>query len=225
MNPETVVPPLHRRVLDTFISPGRMFAGFGDNPPWAGALAIAVVLGAAAVLLIPEQVFIDQMENAMSRRGEPVTIDSDAATIAKFGRIMGAIGALIVQPVVTFGIAGALTLVFSLILGGRATYRQHLAVVAHALLITTAGALLALGLGATFGQVVHFSLALAVPFLEEGTYLYRVLEGIDVFALWMVSVMGLGVSVLDDRRSWASAAGILLGVFLAIRLIVASFGA
>jgi hypothetical protein len=221
---ETVVPPLHRRILDTFVSPGRMFADFGENPPWAGAMAVAVVLAAAAVLLIPEQIFIEQMENAMSRRGEPVSIDSDPATIAKFGRIMGAIGALVVQPVVTFGIAGALTLVFSLILGGQASYRQHLAVVAHALLITTAGALLALGLGTAFGQSVNFSLALAVPFLDEGSYLYRVLEGIDVFTLWMVSVMALGVSAVDDRRSWASAAGILLGVFLAIRLIVASFG-
>jgi hypothetical protein len=223
MNSDTAVPPLHRRVLDTFVSPGRLFASFGESPPWAATLAIAVILAAAAVLLIPEQIFVDQMENAVNRRGQPVEITSDPATVAKFGRIMGAVGALIVQPVFTFALAGALTLVFSVLLGGRARYPQHLAVLSHALLISTAGALLALGLSAAFGQSVHFSLALLAPFLEEGTYLHRVLEGIDVFTLWMVAVVALGVSIVDGR-SWTGVAAVLLGAYLALGLLFAAFG-
>ena len=50
------------------------------------------------------------------------------------------------------------------------------------------------------------------------------MEGLNVFTLWALLVAALGVSLVNRRRSFASAAAVLLGVYLALAVGVAALG-
>jgi hypothetical protein len=111
-----------------------------------------------------------------------------------------------------FVIAGVTAVIFSFILGDDGRYRQYLSVTAHALLIPALGGLATLPLRiARRNPQLTLNLGLFVPGVE-GTYLANLLTILDLFLLWGYVVLALGVHEIDRRRSWGSAAGILLGL-------------
>lgn len=214
--------PLHRRVLQTFLSPRELFRTFGEEPPWLGPLLLSVAVGMVLVAAAPDAAFVEPAEGAVTRRGEPVEITSSPEEIARFGRLFRLLVILAWQPFLAFGAAGVLALVFSVLLRGEGAYRQYLAITTHVFLITAAGSLAALAVAALRGaELAPVSPALLLP-AESGSLPFRFLAGIDIFSLWALAVAGMGVSLVNRRRSCASAAGILVGGYL---LVVAALAA
>jgi hypothetical protein len=214
--------PLSRRVLQTFAAPAELFRGFRDHAPWVGPLAISVVVGMLVVLAVPDQAFVEATEGAVNRRGRPVEITSDPGTIARYGRMMGMLVTVVRQPLAAFALAGALTLVFTVLLRGRVRFLQYLAVTTHAFLITALGSLLAAGVAAFRGTEPEGITPALLPGIPAGTFLHRLLAGLDPFTLWALLFAALGVSILDRSRSWGSAAAILLGTYLAAAVLLAA---
>jgi hypothetical protein len=70
----------------------------------------------------------------------------------------------------------------------------------------------------------QFSLSLAsfVLFLPDG-YFLNVLRMMDLTQIWSTLVVALGVHAIDPRRSFGSAATILLGILLAFALVIGRF--
>ncbi|HEV2131083.1 MAG TPA: YIP1 family protein [Longimicrobiaceae bacterium] len=217
---------LGHRVVATFLAPRALFEEIRESAPWAGPLAISVAVGILVLLLLPDEVFVAQAQEAarLSRKGE-VTLTSDPGTIAFFERVRIATGMLVVRPILAFLMAGLLALVFSGLLRGRGEYRQYLSVTTHALLITALGTLAALPLQIVRGDAhARLSLALLAPALEPGSLAQRVLQALDPFTLWMMLIAALGVSVVNGSRSPARAAVVLIGGYLAVVLVLAALG-
>ncbi|MDQ3522635.1 MAG: hypothetical protein M3434_09920, partial [Gemmatimonadota bacterium] len=136
--------PLPRRVLNTFVAPRRLFAEFRVHTPWLGVLAVTTLVAMLATITIPDWYFVEQTRNATNRLGRPVTVTSDAATIARWGRILAAFSAAMLQPMIVLGLAGLLALIFGAIMRGKARFTQYLAISSHALLVPALGALVLL---------------------------------------------------------------------------------
>ena len=207
--------PLAPRVLDTFVAPGRLFRRFGEWTPWLGVLAISTVVAMIAAALQPAEVFLDQMEGAVNRRGAPVEITSPPAEIVRFGRMLATFSALIGHPLIAVALAGALTLIFTVLGGGGVPFIRYLAVVSHALLIPALGTILILVARLAAGAVLEpglGSVGAAAGLTGGGMELLR---GIDPFQVWMLAVIAIGVATLDQRRSRVQALAILLSVYLA----------
>lgn len=218
--------PLPRRVLQTFVAPRDLFQGFREHAPWVGPLLIILAVQLLMVAALPDEAFRESVEGAVTRRGEPVTITSDLETIARYGRLLGMLSALVYVPLAALVSAGILALLFSFVLRGEGTVRQYLAVVTHAGLITALGALVALALSRLRGgEVEPVSPALLLPFLDPEGLAYRILAGVDLFTVWALVVAALGVSMVNRRRSWAGAAAILLGLYFAAVVALAAVGA
>lgn len=217
--------PLPRRVLQTFVAPRDLFQGFREHAPWVGPLLIALAVQLLMVAALPDEAFRESVEGAVTRRGEPVTITSDLETIARYGRLLGMLSALVYVPLAALVSAGLLALVFSFVLRGEGTVRQYLAVVTHAGLITALGALVALALSRLRGAQVEPVSPALLPFLGPEGLAYRILSGVDLFTVWALVVAALGVSMVNRRRSWAGAAAILLGLYLAAVVALAAVGA
>lgn len=216
-------PTLPRRIADTFVAPRRLFAGFRQEAPWFDVLLLSTAAAVAAASLLPDEFFLAQVENPVDRLGRPVVVTSSPAEIAHYGRYMAMISALVGHPILAFCLAGVLSLVFTVLGGGRASYRQYLAVVSHALLIPALGTLLLLGARALGHTYDSFNLALLAPGLERGSLALRLLAGIDPFVVWMLLVAAVGVAELDGRRRWGSAAAILVLFYLFFDLTTALF--
>jgi Yip1 domain len=203
--------PFLERVRDTFIAPARLFARFGEAPPWADVLALATLLGIVAVVAEPPEFYLDQMNDARTRRGEPVEIVSSPGQVVLFGRMMAALSGLVGHPLIAFAMAGALTLAFTVIGRGKVGFRRYLAVAAHAMLILSAGMLVALLLRRITGDANALpTLGTLLPVEGQG-WGARVLGGINLFTVWTLGVIALGVAELERRLSRAGAATLLWG--------------
>jgi hypothetical protein len=207
-------PSFARRVRDTFVAPRRLCASLREEPVWVDVLLVATALAALAWVLQPSEIFLEQMRHPVSRLGEPVTLTSSPAEIVRYGRLNAALSALVGEPVVAFALAGALTLVFTILARGSATFRQYLAVVSHALLIPAAGALV-LTIAAALAGASSVTIASALGLSPvSGSLALRSLAWLDPFVLWMLLVLAVGVEQLDARRSWGSAAAVLVMLYL-----------
>jgi len=214
--------PLHRRVLDVFVAPGRLFEHFRHATPWVGPLVISVVVGLIVVFAIPQELYVEQARETM--RNAPAGAELPAAeTLAGFGRLAGAASVLFGVPIGAFVMAGVLALIFGVFFSGEARFTQFLTVVTHTQLIGALGALVTLPVQLATGSLeTRLSLALLVPGLGTESVAGRVLAGLDLFTLWTVVVVGLGVAIVNRKPSWAAASAILFAVQFAI---VAAFAA
>ena len=131
---------------------------------------------------------------------------------------------LFMGPIMAAAIAGILFGVFT-VLGGEAQYRQVLAVVAHAGVISL--------LQTAFTLPVNYqrqsmssatNLAVFFPNMAEGSFLASVLGFIDLFWIWYLVVLAMGLAAVY-RRKWTSVAGGLFVVYVLIGLAVAAIKA
>lgn len=216
-----MIPP-GRRVGEVFAAPRRLFSRLREEPVWLAPLVVSVVVAALVAFTVPAERFLVHLESPVDRLGRPVEIRSDPQTIVLWGRILQAFSAATLQPLLAFALAGLLALLFNGVLGGRATYRQYLAVVAHALLIPALGALLTVPLRVALADPeAQPAPSLLAPFLDRDGAVWLFLDGINVFSVWALVVTGMGVSVLNPNRSWKSAAGILVGGYVLLAVGVA----
>lgn len=214
--------PLHERVVEVFAAPRRLFARFEAWTPWLGALLLSTLLAAAVSGLQPDDFYLAQTENPVNRRGEPITITTGPAGRVFWGRLLTMLGTLVSHPTFAFAIAGLLTLLFTVLGRGRAGFLQYLTVTSHALLIGGVGALATALIRWSVGGA-DFLLSPALLF-EPGAVglLPRLASALDLFTLWMIGVLAVGVSTLDGQRSWPAAAALLAGVYLAVTAATAT---
>lgn len=219
-------------VRGVIVRPRATFASLRQAPRWLGALVAATAVSAAswAVLYSTETgriALVDQLERVAYAVGQ----DVDDASYARLQRL-GARGvqyslgrALVLGPMVAVAVAG-LVLVVSRRLAGRAarpTFRQCLAVTAHA------GLILALR-DATAAPLAYVrettasatTLGLWFPLLDEASAAARFLGSLDLFVLWWAALVGIGTAALCERSAsrtalaamgtFAAGAGMVAGV-------------
>ena len=119
--------------------------------------------------------------------------------------------------------AGVVTVFLAFLLGHEGTYRQYLAVVAHAHLISaTSGVLLLpLRIAAEDTQLL-LSLGAFARFLEAG-YVLRFLSFLDLFGLWAWLLVGLGAARIGPKESWVGGTVIVMLIPLTMAAVIAIF--
>ena len=125
-------------------------------------------------------------------------------------------------PIVSFAIAGILLGIFNALLGGNASHKQVLAILAHGGAVQLLQAAFTLPLnylresmsGATNLGVF------AQPFLDDTSFAARFLGMIDLFIIWGLIVTAIGLAVLFKRQTtpifWS-----LMGVYILIAIGIA----
>jgi hypothetical protein len=195
------------RSLGVIHSPGPTFASVAAHPRWLGVLVLTLGISTAclAVLLqtdVGHQVFVDQAVRFIEAYGIEVS-DAQYAGIERMserGAVFGAVGAPVGGVLMVALLAGLVVGIFNVGFDGRASYRQAFAVVAHAGIILTLRTLFATPLNyARESLASPTSLGVFVPMLDEASVVARFLSLIDVFFIWWVIVLAIGVSVLYRR--------------------------
>jgi hypothetical protein len=216
-----VVPPLWPRIRDTFVAPARLVQRIRAGKPWIDVLLISTFVAVLGVLTMPDEIFLEPMRDAVTRRGRPVEITSPPAEVARWGRIIGMLATLATHPVVAVTLAGALTFIFSVIGRGAGTFRDYMSLTAHALLIPAVGTVVAgfvrLTGGLSAGGLTLDSFMAAG---DQGNLLLAALLSVDPFIIWMLVVLAIGVHGVDRRNSMTRAGILLIGAYLT--LVVAS---
>jgi hypothetical protein len=217
---ETIAtPPLLSRIRATFLAPARLAGFLRGSLPWLDVLLLSTAIAAISVLAMPDDVFIEPMREAVSRRGEPVEITSPPAAIARWGRAMAMLATIATHPILIVTLAGLLTLVFSVLSEGRAGFREYLSLAAHAMLIPALGSALVFTIRLLAGDLDARILAAVGRPPDEGSLLLASLSAVDPFVIWMMVVLAFGAHGFDERHSLPRATAVLIGGYLLVVLM------
>ena len=226
------VPGLFSRLIGVIFSPKAIFEKLVPSPRVFGALAVVCVLipvaqGLPQLTERGRQAALDAAVQQTERfTGRPVTPEMYAqmqkpAPYRIYGTIV--VGPAIAALLMLF-FGGLYFVLFNVIMGGTASYKQVMTIVAHAGVITARGHAHRRRRCSTSrappiprGRSRWRALA---PMLDENSFLARMLGFVSVISIWQSVVTGIGLAVLYKRK----AGGIILGL-IALSLAFAAIGA
>jgi hypothetical protein len=217
------------RFIGVITSPKATFENVAARPKWLGMLLLTTTLIAICVALpmtTPEgkeaafQNQVRQMENFGMQVNDQMYAQMQQRSQSNAGAIGAAVGVLVFAPVMTVVIAGILFGVFTM-LGGQATFKQVFSIYVHSGVIGTLAQLFTGPLNYFRGSVSSATnLAVALPMLDEKSFLGRLFGMIDLFWIWGLVVLAMGLATVY-RRKTAPIANTLLGIYAVIILAIA----
>jgi hypothetical protein len=220
-------PSLLARITGVVIRPKSTFAAVVMRPHAAGVLAIltAVSVAASAGFIatdVGQVALVDQWERTALAFGQPVD-DARYAEMRELSRYRvpyAAATSVARGPIAAVAIAGVLYGVFAM-RGRRARFGQVLAVVAHAGVILTLRDVVAAPINYMRESLSSpVTLVQVFGLLDEASPLSRFFALFDVFMLWWLVVLAIGLAVLYRARTGAVVAG-LLAAYVGVAVLVA----
>ena len=201
------------RFVGVLTAPRATFAAVAAHPRWLGMLAL--VAGVSMVCLFSflstetgQQALMDRVAPALERSAQNAPpeqlqrIQQFEERIPVYARWGLPVAQLVGWPISTLVIAGVLMAAFNALLGGEATFKQVLALVAHANVVLASSQLFIQPLNYVLESMSNpVNLGVLFPFLEEMSFLARLLGSINFFCLWWMAVLAIGLSVLYRRRA------------------------
>jgi Yip1-like protein len=216
------------RFIGVIVAPKNTFKGVAARPRWLGMLAVTTLIIAAcsAAPMFTEagrEAALDKQVTQMQSFGMQVNDEMYAGmrrsmAIAPYTTA----GAIVVfAPIMAVIFSGVLFAVFNAALGGEASFKQLFAVWAHASVISALGQLFTAPLNLARGAVGSAtSLAVLLPMIDDSSFLGRLLGMVDLFVVWWVFVLAVGLGVLYRRRTQPIALG-LFTVYAVIAVVAA----
>lgn len=215
-------PNLLARIVQVFVAPAKLFDSLRDRPVWLDAILVTIAVGLIIQLMIPAEVFRAEVLSGLpaDATAEQIEATENSLPFLKaIGWVMTVIG-----PFLFFAlIAGVLKLVYSVLLGGEASFKQLFSATAHAQIISAAGALITLPLILSTGNLRSaLSLQLLVSGLDSDGWMYGFMNGLNLFGLWTMVVLGIGVSRIYPKVSAGNAITFLVGMYVLLKAVFAA---
>ena len=216
------------RLLGVIFSPRDTFSRLVARPRWVATLAVVTVVISALNFgflrtEVGQTALLDQQVRQMENFG--MTISAEQYDNMERGLPLQAtiagIAPLVTIPIFTLVFAGIAYAIFNALLGGSATFKQVAAIFAHSGAVSILQSLFVTPLNYLRESMSSATnLGLLVPFLDEGNIVARFLGTIDLFIVWWLLVLSIGLAVLY-RRKTSSIFWSFMGVYVVIALVIA----
>ena len=217
------------RFFGIITSPKETFRSVAAHPRWFGMLAVTtfiVALCSAAPMFTEagKEAALDKQVSQMQSFGMQVNdqMYEQMRQRMRFAPYTTAGFIIVLGPIFAVILTGILFAIFNAALGGEASFKQLFAVWSHAAVISSLGQIFTAPLNLARGAVGSAtSLAVLLPMIDEGSFLGRLLGMVDLFVVWWVFVLAIGLGVLYRRRTQPIALG-LFSVYAVIAVVVAA---
>ena len=220
---------LPARFIGIITAPKDTFQSVAAHPRWLGMLVLCtlVIAGGAALPMTTDagkEATLRQQVEGMESFGMTVT-DQQYEGMRRgmaFAPYTAGGAVLVFSPIMTVAFAGIMFLVFNVLMGGDRSFKQVLAVFAHASVISALQQLFTGPLNYFRGAVTSATnLAVLLPMVDPKSFAGRVLAMTDLFLIWYLLVLAIGLAVLYRRRT-QPIAWTLYGVYVAGVLVIAA---
>lgn len=219
------------RIIGVFTSPKLTFESIGRRPDWLIPFIIIVLLSGALTFFMQPIITteaIQKQQEKMEERG--MSADQIDAAVEQTTKVMKftVLPSAIVVTALNF-IIGALIWLFvgNILLGGAAKFKHLFAVNVYRSLITMLGGLIKLPIILSKETLnVHFSLATFMSDELRETFLYKVLVQTDIFNIWSIAVLCIGLAAIYNfkvKKVWPVVVLIYAGFYLASSAISGLF--
>ena len=220
---------LPARFAGVLFTPRATYANVAAHPRWLGIfLTVFLIMGSAAVALLSTETgrtaVVDQQISQAESYGRHLT-QAQIDQIEKFAPYSAYIAPVFQLFFLVGGgliVAGLAFAVFNAILGGDATFKQVFAVVMHSAVVLAALSLFTTPLSyarETLSSATN--LGIFLPFLDESSFLARLLGSIDLIFIWWMLSLAIGLGVLYRRRTGPIAIT-MFAVYVVIGMVVAA---
>jgi len=230
------------RMFNIFATPGEVFDEVKYARPspanWLAPVLLSILAGAISVLIIFSQpAVLQQMHEQQTKAFEErvnsgkmtrAQADQAEAVVGKFGgpalfKFTGIIGVLIMTFIRVFWWALVLWLLAKWFLKTKIAFDKSLEVAGLAFMVQFLGSIVGALLSVMAGKVSSLSLALLAPNADPRSLLHLCLAAVDLFNLWLVGVMAVGLSRLTGAP-WSKALALTFGYWLVMTSVLVSFG-
>jgi hypothetical protein len=217
------------RFIGVITEPRSTFEAVAAHPKWLGMLILTllIVVAGATLPMTTEggrEALLDKQVRQMEAFGVQVNEQMYQQMRGRIGiaPYTTAAGIIVGTPIICAVFAGILFAIFNAAMGGTATFKQVYAVVVHAGVISALGQLFTGPLNYFRGTMASATnLSVLLPMLPEGSFVGRLAGMIDLFVIWWLFVLAVGVAVLYRRRTQPIALS-LFGVYAVIALCAAA---
>lgn len=237
--PDTLSPPsgigqsaakgLAARIVGVIFSPGETYQSIAAHPRVLGVLALTTILMAAAVFIflstdVGQNASLDQQIQVLEslRINFPDEVYDQLEARAPRARYYAGGSLLVMSPIICAVVAGIMLLIFNVVMGSDATFKQAYAIVAHSQVLLVVQQMFILPLNYVRETMASgTTLAVFVPMLNEKMFLVRFLGWIDLFRIWWLVSLAIGAAMLYKRKS-GPIAWTLIGLYVLFALVVAA---
>jgi hypothetical protein len=217
------------RVVGVIFSPRETYQGIAAHPRVLGALLLVLIIsvGATTAFLFTEvgqNALFDQQLLAMESFGMRISDEmyDNLESQLQWSPYFAGASQLVFIPGGWAVLSGLLLGFFNAIMGGDATFKQVYAIVAHAGVLVALQQLFVLPLNyARESLSSPTSLAVFFPFLDETSFLSMLLGGINLFFIWLIVNLAIGIGVLYKKKT-APIALTMMAVYFSVMLVVAA---
>ncbi len=214
------------RVIGIITAPRATYESVVAHPKWFGMLALCAVglgllIGGFLMTKVGQDAWLDA---ALNSPFSGQVSDQQIQAMEKMAPYVGygtVVYMLVLVPIFMVILSGILYAVFNAAMGGNATFKQVFTVVVHAGPVGLLSQLFTVPLNYFRGTMTSATtLAVLLPMLPEKSFAARLLGMIDIFLIWQLIVLSIGLAVLYRRRTQPIATALLVVYFL-IAVIVA----
>lgn len=217
------------RIVGVIFSPHDTYVDVASRPRALGALAVvAVTIGLTSFAFLSTDVgqnaLLDRQVRVVEAFGReiPDQVYERMEAGASRQRYFGLIGVFVSVPLGCAIVAGLVLVVFNATLGGDASFKQAYAIVAHSQIVIALQQLFVTPLNyARETMSSATNLAIFLPMLDETTFVARLLGWIDLFRIWWIVSLAIGIGVLYKRKT-GPIAWTLVAIYGGIAVVVAA---
>jgi hypothetical protein len=212
------------RAIGIITAPRATYEAVVAHPKSFGMLAlvtisIAVLVGGLLMTKVGQEAWLDAALSSGREFNEQQM--QGMQRMMPFMGYVTAVSMLVFWPLILLLISGILYAVFNAAMGGNATFRQVFAVVVHTGPVGVLAQLFTVPLNYFRGTMTSASnLGVLLPMLPEKSVFALLLGMIDLFLIWQLVVLSIGLAVLYRRRTQPIATALLV-VYAIIAVIVA----
>lgn len=236
----TAPPPLSEpaRLINTFVAPGAAFADMRRNQSWWVPWLLISVSAIAFFAVLGQKVGFEQIarnEIQKSSRYEqfeklpPEQRERQMQITTTMTRYIG-YAAPVTTLIIFIIVAAVLMAVFNFGAGTEVSFKQALAISFYAALpmvLFYALGIVSLLIGVDpEGFNIRNPVATNPAYMMDPTqnkFLYGLVSGLDVFAIWSIVLTGIGYASLSKLKR-STAIGIVAGIFVVYKLLAAAVG-
>lgn len=233
---ENTAPPMGEagRITGVLFDPKRAFASIAAKPTWILPVILSSIVGLVFIYLFTTRVgwdrYFHQLAETSSKMQQMETQQREATIQMqeKVGPIFGYVFAII-GPALMAVIVGGVILLMCKLGGAALTFKQTFAMSAWASMPRVVAGILAIVVmfikspeDFNLQNPLAFNLgAFMEPPPNSGKFIYTLATSIDLFAIWSILLLAVGISVAARKVSFAKAV-VLVGVPWIIWIFVAA---
>ena len=233
--PETAAPAapaaplgLAARALGVLFSPRATYADVAAHPRWVGIFLLVVLIsgGAATAFTATEvgqRAILDQQLTQAQASNRQMTEQQIQMLerMTPYYKYFSLPIQLFFFGLGSLVISGLIIAVFNAMMGGNASFKQVFSIVLHSGVLLGVGALFTLPLDYVRETMTSpTNLMVFLPFLEENTFGARLFGAIDLFYIWWIVSLAIGLAVLYKRKTGPIAVS-LMGVYVLLAIVIA----